>query len=193
MVMYDPGHGGRDPGAVGPTGLREAGVTLAIAWQSDVAETLAGRDSVMTRLGDDFSPPVDRAGHANYIKPDCFISIHANAPSSADPKGHLARGFEVYHFPGSAEGKRLAEAIRDAVRMAFRDSGRYPVPAMRGDNDGVKTARFTVLAKTKMPAVLVECAFISNAAEEKLLADPCWQLKMGRAIADGAAKWRGAR
>jgi len=188
MRMYDPGHGGKDPGAVGPTGLREADVTLAIAFQAEVADELAGRGcAYLTRLSDHFISPAGRVECANDLNSDCFISIHANAPSSADPKGHLARGFEVYHFPGSAEGKRLAEAIRDVVKA------RFPELRMRGDNDGVKTARFTVLAKTKMPAVLVECAFISNADEEKLLADPCWQLKMGRAIADGAAKWRGAR
>ena len=172
-AIYDPGHGGVDSGAVGPGGTRESDVNLSIAWQAYAATVMAHGESWLTRWADGCLSLANRAAQANYLdNAGAFVSIHCNS------NGPDAHGFEVYHFPHSPAGITLATAIRDAV------AHEVPALAMRGDRNGLKAdGRLAVLRKTKMPAVLVECAFLSNPNEEAWLAKVETQVRLGRTIA----------
>lgn len=169
LVCVDPGHGGKDPGAIGPTGLQEKGVTLTLA--EYVASKLRGRcDVILTRTSDVYMSPVGKAQYANRAKADLFVSIHCNAANTP-----AARGMEVFHARGSTSGKRLAHAIHDAyIREVIGIRSR-----------GVHEAGYTVLTKTVMPAALIEVAFISNPDEENMLRDDIILLRMARGIANG--------
>lgn len=152
-IVLDAGHGGSDPGAVGPTGLRESDVALKITGR--VTDLLLRRniDVVLTRQGDQRVSLSERVNIANKAKADYFVSIHIN--SATNPK---ATGTETFAFPGSIAGNRLATSIQKNL-----------VQAIGLANRGVKYANFTVIANTNMPACLVEVAFINNPTEEKLL------------------------
>jgi N-acetylmuramoyl-L-alanine amidase len=184
--MLDPGHGGRDPGAVGPTGLKESDVALNVckhlaAYLSPFAEVY------MTRWFNKELGPTEKADlqarcdQANSVKADLFISIHCN---SAD--NPAARGMEVYTLPGDGPADKLAEEIVRAWEAAFPN---MPVRKDMTDGDSDKEANFYVLRKTAMPAVLVELGFISNPEEEKFLADGIFQAKCAEAIAGGVKKY----
>lgn len=175
IICCDAGHGGSDPGAIGPSGLREADVTLKITQQ--VTKLLGERGAIviLTRSGDKDVSLQDRAKFANDGNADVFVSIHCNA--ATNPAAH---GLEAFYFEGSGAGKRLAEAMLEKL---VAETGLA--------NRGVKTARFAVLCLTDMPAALVECGFISNPAEEDLLQRDDFQKKCAKAIADGIAAYLG--
>lgn len=155
-IFIDAGHGGRDSGAVG-NGLQEKDIALSVAKKVGV---LLGRSGVMinySRATDIYLNLTARAQMANAWGADLFLSVHVN---SAENKS--ARGIETFHFPNSANGKELARNIQNEL-IAL---GLYTDPK---HNRGVKSANFAVLRETKMPAALVELAFISNSEDAKLL------------------------
>ncbi len=173
-ICIDAGHGGYDPGAVGPGGTKEKDVTLVISLLLAEKLRVAGQEVILTREGDvvTWTPNNDltkRCQIANNSKVDVFISIHANAATNP-----AATGTETYHHASSIDGKWLAEAVQGEL-----------VAALGLPNRGVKTANFTVLTGTNMPAILVELAFICNPTEERMLATPSIQEKMAQAIARG--------
>ncbi|MGD1904859.1 MAG: N-acetylmuramoyl-L-alanine amidase, partial [Leptolyngbyaceae cyanobacterium] len=173
VVVLDPGHGGRDPGAVGIGGLQEKTIVLPVSLR--VAELLrdAGVQVIMTRSDDrtlDLQPRVDIANQANAT---IFISIHANAISLSRPD---VNGIETYYYSDS--GRRLAETIHAAML------------AVSGMNDrGVKQARFYVLRHTAMPASLLEIGFVTGQDDAPLLRDPVWRENMAQAIARGILQY----
>jgi len=171
-ICVDAGHGGSDPGAVGtaPYRLEEKRVTLEIALTLEAE--LADREHgvVMTRRRDRTVGLVPRARFANRLKADLFVSIHANAALSA-----AVEGMEVYHFPGSAGGRRAATAVLESMVTAF--------PGHR--NRGLKEANFAVLRETRMPAILIETEFITSPRQLVFLSDPEQQEALVEAIADG--------
>ena len=173
-ICIDPGHGGYDPGAVGPSGLKEKDITLAVSLLLAEKLRAAGQDVTLTRTGDIASwtsntDLLKRCSLANQGGADVFISVHCN--SAANP---AATGTETYHHASSADGKRLARAVQGEL-----------VSALGLPDRGVKTAGFYVLRHTSMPAILVELAFICNPKEEALLAAPGFQAKAAQAIAKG--------
>ena len=173
VVVLDPGHGGRDPGAVGRGGLQEKTVVLPVSLR--VAEILRaqGVQVILTRPDDrtlDLQPRVDIANQANAT---IFISIHANAISLSRPE---VNGIETYYF--SESGRRLAEVIHDTI---------LPVSGMR--DRGVKQARFFVLRNTAMPAALLEIGFVTGSEDVTRLTDPAWRERMAQAIADGILRY----
>lgn len=177
-VMLDPGHGGYDPGAVGPSGVQEKNITLAVALQ--VADLLASAAEVrLTHKEDvpwdDNSDLSARSAMANEWGADCFVSIHCN--SAADPEAH---GTETFHYPGSGRGQALANSLQAKLTNALGLTDR-----------GVKEANFAVLRQTNCPACLAEMAFISNSSEEALLESPDFQAKAARAIAEGVVDFLG--
>lgn len=176
-IVIDPGHGGSDPGAVGPNGLRESNVTLAVSLK--LAEILrqAGVEIKLTRTSDVRVELKPRCDLANSWKADYFVSIHCNA--ATNPQAH---GTETYCLQLGGQGEILARAIQTELVAA---TGRA--------NRGVKTANYYVLRNTNMPAVLVELAFISNADEERLLRSAEFQEKCAAAIARGIGKVIGVR
>lgn len=167
-IALDPGHGGRDPGAIGARGVKEADVNLMIAEQ--LSSLLVDKYDVMiTRPADVFVALPVRAESANSWGADIFISIHCNAASN--PR---ARGIEVFHYLNSQKGQQLADCIYAGLEFVTGQKGR-----------GVREANFVVLRHTKMPACLVECGFVSNLEEEKLLATPSYRALLAKGIVVG--------
>jgi len=215
-IVIDPGHGGDEVGALGPTGTLEKDVTLAISRK--LRGALASRLGVqvfLTREGDQALSLDERAAIANNYKADVFLSIHANASRSQG-----ARGSEVYflsYHPTDEESRRVAlvegslatgsdpsapgsdltlvlwdmaqaDHLEESSALASRlQEGLAGVTGSEGR--GVKQAPFRVLVGATMAAVLVEVAFISHPEEEKLLVSDLYQSKVVAAIVDGVARY----
>lgn len=178
-ICIDPGHGGNDSGAVGPTGLTEKEAVLDIARFVRFG-LMPHHEIVMTRDDDRAVSLAERCERANSEGADLFLSIHAN--SASNPSAH---GFEVWTSPGWTPADPIATKIFVSVREAFPNlAGR--VDSSDGDPD--KESRFYVLVNTNMPAVLVETAFICNPTEESWLGDRGWRMRMAGAIVSSV--WR---
>jgi N-acetylmuramoyl-L-alanine amidase len=173
VVAIDPGHVGRDPGAVGIGGLQEKQVIFPISLR--VAELLEqqGVTVVMTRRTDVAVGLQERADIANRAQGTVFVSIHANAISMSRPD---VNGVETYF--ASESGRRLAASIQASMLAAT---------GMR--DRGVKQARFHVLRATNMPSALVEVGFVTGAQDAPRLADPAWRETAAQAIARGILQY----
>ncbi|MEW6446766.1 MAG: N-acetylmuramoyl-L-alanine amidase [Bacillota bacterium] len=181
-LCLDPGHGGYDPGAIGPTGLKEKDVTLSVALEVGSFLSDSPVEVVFTRTSDQVPWPADknrdlamRSEIANRVGADLFLSIHCN---SAADQG--ANGTETYCFKEGGKGAEAAKSVQTRL-----------VQALGLRDRGVKTAGFYVLRKTAMPAVLAEVAFISNPQEEQLLAQPEFRMRTARALAQAVADYFG--
>lgn len=168
-VCLDAGHGGHDPGAVGPAGTKEKDITILVAHQ--VKKHLEDEfEIIMIRYDDVFVPLADRSRRANSAKADVFVSIHCNSANVS-----TANGVETFHYPGSKKGEKLATHIQNELVKAsgLRDRG-------------VKTSsKLWVLKETAMPAILTELGFLNNPEEEKVIREIPYQLKCAKAIAQG--------
>ena len=173
-IVIDPGHSGPvEPGACA-AGVRECDVVLAIAKLLAVQLYDQGDEFIFTRTGDIRTDDLGfRADLANANEADVFISLHAN--SVANPAAH---GTEVYHYPGSARGRRLAACLQSRLVAELGTADR-----------GVKEANFQVLRETDCPAALVEVAFLSNEADRRLLTGYAGQLAAAVAIAGALADY----
>ena len=170
MIIIDPGHGGNDPGAVGPTGTKEKDVALNISLcLANLLEWL-GHEVKLTRTHDVKPNWPDRV---KSNKEDIFVSIHCNAVDNED-----VHGTETFHYTGSTEGEKVAEAVHRRLKGVARD---------RGVKD---SQEFYVLRKTKCPAILVETDFISNPEREKLLASRRYQMRLASLIAAGIDQYK---
>ena len=160
-IVLDAGHGGSDPGAVNKElGLQEKDLALAIALHTRDYLTSYGYNVIMTREEDIDIPLKKRVQIANKANAKIFVSIHLNGANN--PK---ANGFEVYHYPTSIKGKKLAVHIMRQLEQLKK--GLYPGFITRG----VRENTFYVLTYTKMPAILVEAGFITGDKDAKWLAD----------------------
>jgi N-acetylmuramoyl-L-alanine amidase len=171
-ICLDPGHGGEDPGAVGlePFELHEKDFNLCLAQRLEVEIENHGWEVIATRRQDRTLALEARAAFANRYEADLFVSLHANAAATAE-----AEGMEVFHFPGSGHGRSLALHVLDRLLHHFPDHR----------NRGVKTANFTVLRRTAMPAILVEHEFLTHPRQLEFLADPCRQDRLAQAVFEG--------
>jgi len=174
VVAIDPGHGGGDPGAVGIGGLEEKDVVMPIS--QEVARYLQqhGVDAILTRSTDlevDLQPRVDVAERVNAT---VFVSIHANAIDMSRPD---VNGIETYYYES---GSGLARSIHNSVLRATGSPDR-----------GVRQARFYVLRKSSMPAVLVEVGFVTGAEDAPQLASPAYRSVLAEAIARGILEYLG--
>ena len=187
IITIDPGHGGSDPGAIGPTGVTEKSVTLKIAMELQRLLKAEGATVYMTRTTDtEVSPKKDKATDveelqarcdvANRHKADIFISIHMDSFSGGTAKGTTS----YYYSLGTAKSRKLADKVRSALISQIGTQSR-----------GTQSCNFYVVKHTDMPATLVEVAFISNAAEEKLLNSEAGVKKAALGIADGIADYFG--
>ena len=165
-VWLDAGHGGNDPGALG-SGLKEKDITLAITLKAGKELERHGVKVGYTRKNDKTVNLNSRGPLANKYGADVFVSIHTNAHNSN------AQGVETYSFPNSKNGARLAKLIQDEVLKA----------KLYTKNRGIKTANFAVLRQSKMPATLIEIAFITNKQDAQLLKNK--QNDFATAIAKG--------
>ncbi len=175
IIALDPGHGGTSSGAVGPSGLKEKDVVLEIALRAAAKLQKKGAVIVLTREDDSTVTLQKRVEVSNDAKANLFVSIHANGHEN-----ELANGTETYYYPGSIQGRLLAEAIQQEMLASLGRRDR-----------GVKTAAFYVIRYTLMPAVLAEAAFITNREEERLLADPIFRQKAADAIVAGIMRYLG--
>jgi len=172
VIVLDPGHGGEDPGAVGACGVYEKDIALEIARVAADWLKANGWEVYLTRETDKHVSLYERARLSNEEGADVFVSIHLNAAENP-----AARGFEVYHYPGSHDGAVLASLIASRLRKL---KNYYPGFLWRG----IKTADFYVLKHTIAPAVLVECGFLTNPEECKWLKHPTNQERIGILIAE---------
>ncbi|MBD1849207.1 N-acetylmuramoyl-L-alanine amidase [Leptolyngbya sp. FACHB-711] len=172
VVAIDPGHGGVDVGAVGIGNIREADIVLNVSQQVARLLEQQGIQAVMTRSDDreiDLQPRVDIAEQVNAA---LFVSIHANSISMDRPE---VNGVETYYY---SSGAGLADTIHHSIMSDL------------GMNDrGVRQARFYVLRRTSMPAVLVEIGFVTGSQDAPRLANPNWQNQMATAIARGILQY----
>ena len=185
-ICIDPGHGGYDPGAVGPSGLQEKAVTLAVALELAAILRSAGAEVRLTRETDivPWTPNSDlseRVRISNDWMADLYVSIHANAATSP-----LAKGMEVWTTIGQTAADPVAESIANALHAAFPD---LVFRADLSDGDLDKEANFFVCRWTDAPAVLNELAFISNPQEEEMLRSLDYQAKVAWVIAKGIADY----
>ena len=214
-VVIDPGHGGKDPGAIGPGGLREKDVVLKIAKKLErKLKKELGLTTVLTRRDDTFVSLDQRTAIANAQKADLFISIHANANRRAS-----ARGLETYVLNFATDEECIELAARenavsttklsdlqyilyDLMRTAKIGESRtlaehtqtsiykrLSQKYSRVRNLGVKEAPFYVLIGANMPCILVEVSFISNKMEEKRLRDDRYLDELATGIKEGIARY----
>jgi N-acetylmuramoyl-L-alanine amidase len=210
-VMIDPGHGGRDPGAIGYNGIREKRVVLEISRRIKryLQKNYDDVEPILTRSGDEFIPLSRRTQMANDKKADVFLSIHANANRSS-----RARGFEVYTLSGEAtspSAKELAEIENSSLRYEGMDASELDdisfilhqltqtVNARQSQSVArtimeraesilpiptrrARQAPFWVLKDARMPAVLVETGFLSNPDEEEILQTDSYQTAVAEVI-----------
>ena len=181
VIVIDAGHGGSDKGAVGPGGVTEKSVTLAVALKTEKLLTDSGAKVIMTRRTDiDVASPQasdaqELQARVNKAPPstDIFISIHCNAFTNPN-----TNGMETFYYSGSPQGRRLAELLNEEL---LKYGGR--------NNRGVKSANFYVLKHSRCPASLIELAFVTNPTEESLLADDDYQNQLAQAIASAVKKY----
>ncbi len=210
-IIVDAGHGGHDTGAIGPRGVREKDVTLSMANRLARELRAAGFEVVLTRSDDRYLRLEERTAIANMARGDLFVSIHANAHPRRDRNGvetyflnvtddRYARrlaarengalageegGPGVQRILTDLDARASAGASRRLAQMVQKELTSR-VRQTQGDvrDLGVKHALFYVLLGARMPAVLVETAFISNRGEEKRLASPAYQ----QLVADGVTR-----
>ncbi|MBO6304860.1 MAG: N-acetylmuramoyl-L-alanine amidase [Selenomonadaceae bacterium] len=187
IIAIDPGHGGSDAGAIGPTGAMEKNVTLDICLELKKILEDDGATVVMTRESDvEVSPKKSKATDveelqarvdiANESKADIFLSIHMDSFTN-----RTARGTTGYYFgAGGSTSRSLADKVRANI-----------VDQLGTMSRGTQTCNFYVVKHTDMPATLIEVAFISYPDEEKLLTSKEGVRKAATAIADGISDYFG--
>lgn len=215
VVAIDPGHGGQDPGAIGPTGKREKDVTLAVARElARQVNATPGLKAYLTRDSDVFIPLPMRAQKARANKADIFISIHADAAENRSATGSsvyvlstkgassqrarwladkenaadLVGGVRLQQTEGTLANV-LLDLAQSGYMKASEDAAGHVLGGLKriGNNHkpNIERANFAVLRTSDMPAMLVETAFISNPDEERRLMDPAYQRKIAGAVLDG--------
>ncbi len=214
-VILDPGHGGKDPGAVGSGGLLEKDIVLKVA--KKLARKLTkelGCQVILTRKRDVFLPLEERTAIANTKEGDLFISIHVNAA-----KSKKARGIETYYLDLAMNKADMRVAARENATSAKKISDLQNILSslmhnskkdesaklasivqknlVKGlnsrykdiKNHGVKKAPFIVLIGAQMPSVLAEIAFITNTTEAKRLRSDAYLESIADHLANGIAKY----
>jgi N-acetylmuramoyl-L-alanine amidase len=219
IVAIDPGHGGEDPGAIGPTGLREKDVVLAVALA--LRDRLNARPNMrvmLTRDADYFVPLQDRVRKARRVQADLFVSIHADAFFKPE-----ARGASVFALStqGATSGAarwmaqrenaadqvggvntqvKDAQVLRALLDMSttaqIKDSLKLGNEVLtrigqvgKLHKARVEQAGFAVLKAPDIPSILVETAFISNPEEEDKLRDPAYRNQLVGALASGITRY----
>ena len=177
-VMIDAGHGGKDPGGIGVTGIQEKEIALDVSLRIQKLLKEQGATVFMTRTNDSYPELSDRASLANSKKCDIFVSIHANIAFNSE-----VTGAETWYKAGGERGtasERLAEDINSALVKSTKANDR----GARADQRGLR-----VLLETNMPAVLVELGFMSNAEEAKKLGQSKYRDLCAEGVVTGVKNW----
>lgn len=182
-IAIDNGHGRNTPGKRTP--IFPGTNSFIHEWEFN-HPTSKKLDEILKQLGfsvllvsdtEEDTALKERTDKANLFNADLFISIHFNALTG---KWGTQSGIETYHYPTSSKGKKVAEYIQ---KNLIENTSRK--------NRGVKGANFFVLRETKMPSVLVECGFMDNLAEAKLMLNEDYQMKCAESIAMGICEYFG--
>lgn len=219
VVAIDPGHGGEDPGAIGPSGLREKDVVLQVGLQlRDRLNSVPGMRAMLTRDADFFVPLQDRVRKARRVQADLFVSIHADAFFKPEARGASVfalsdKGATSVAARWIAQKENAADAVggvnlgarepdlqRVMLEMStaaqIKDSlniGREVLGRIgriaRLHKRNVEQAGFAVLKAPDIPSILVETAFISNPEEEARLRDPQYQAQLVEALFTGIRRY----
>lgn len=182
-ITLDAGHGGKDPGAVGPKGLREKDVALNVVTRLALMLQAAGVAVKQTRMDDRFLELHERADIANGAGTDLFLSVHCNSSDRS-----AASGFEVFTTPGQTDADEFATALFLEFARAFPKKLKR-IDDKDGDPD--KEASFAVIKRSKMPAALFELDFISSPEAEAWLGEEINQIAMAGALCDGVLRYLG--
>ncbi len=181
LIVVDAGHGGFDPGKVGVAGTLEKDVNLSIAKKLKKVLEDSGYQVVMTReedqalcheaaSGKKLSDLKSRVSIIDESAPAVAVSIHQNSYSAG------TKGAQVFYYDKSDEGHRLAAALQNAIRDKIGDGNRR---VEKGNSS------YYMLKKTQSIFAIIECGFLSNPEEEKLLLNEEYQQKMAEGIAEG--------
>jgi len=214
-IVIDPGHGGHDPGAIGPKGVKEKDINLKIAKELKKILNKKGKsigiDNVyLTRSTDRFIPLEERTAIAKKLNADLFISIHCNSSKNRKAVGSESyilsftknqRNLEVAARENATTKKRvsdlddilkkylLSSKINESEKFAnYVQKSIYSIVAPKYSsfkNKGVKKAPFIVLIGADIPSILVETSFISNPTEEKRLNNSKYRTRIAQGIFDG--------
>lgn len=180
IIVIDPGHGGTQPGTTSVTGVKEKDFNLAVSLQLEKKLKALGYNVIMTRNTDTTLGLYERADIANNVNADLFVSIHGNAHDNKS-----IAGIQVLYCPANQSAKKdidqfpFAKSIMDEL---LKGTG-------AADKGIVQRPNIVVLRETKMPAVLVEAGFLSNAEEEKKLLTPEYQSKIVDSLIKGIEKY----
>ncbi len=213
-IIIDPGHGGKDSGAVGPSGLKEKDITLAIAkeMKRDLERNL-DVEVILTRSKDKYLTLTERTDIANLVRADLFISLHINASRKSRPDGvetyflsfeatdaesRKLAAFENGEGVLSRENRNQMSTDLESILWDLTQTATHHESSIlaeniqnslgrmwRGEKRGVKQAPFRVLVGATMPAVLVEMGFISNPKEEALLKNRHTHRRLAYAVTNG--------
>ena len=213
-IVIDPGHGGHDPGTIGPGGLQEKDLVLDVSLRLEkLVRAELGAEVVMTRSTDAYVPLEERTAIANSKGADLFLSVHGNAS-----RDHRARGIETYFLSFAQDSHAAAVAAREnAISAATlkdlqqlvkaitlnskidesRDFAASVQEAMvqnvrqqhAVEDRGVHTAPFYVLIGANMPSVLAEIAFVTNPDDEKRLKTRDYRDLIARALLRGVKSY----
>lgn len=213
-IVIDPGHGGKDPGALGPAGVLEKDLTLAIGKALARRLKLEGFDVYMTRDSDVFIPLEERTAFANKKRADLFVSIHINAHNNK-----ALQGIETYFLNLTTDSSAIEVAAREnattsksisdlqliindlMLNSKINESSRFASSVHKcvmssvintgyqGKDLGVKQAPFYVLLGAQMPSILCELGFITNTADASLLQCDSHQSTLIDGIAKGINKY----
>jgi len=218
-VVIDPGHGGKDPGAVSRYGTKEKHIVLDISKRLKRQLERNGLTVYLTREKDIFIPLYKRASFANGKKANLFISVHANAARRS-----RAKGFEVFYLSEATDDNARALAAVENKALEFEEASAGGTRGSLSPNQtvydlmlsenrrvskelayyiynitsdemgmkkrGVKGARFAVLKGALMPAVLVEVGFLTNRREESKLKTSSFRNRIANAITDSIMKYK---
>ncbi len=168
-IFLDPGHGGVNPGAIGINGLNESEVNLDVALRTGRLLQQEGYTVNYSRTTDVNLSLAERARLANEWGADYFVSIHCN--SNTNP---IYKGTETFFYREGSVAEDFAVVVNNAL-----------VDEIETKNLGVFAANFAVLRLTRMPAILVELAFLSNPEEAALLATDSFRQKCAVGVSRG--------
>ncbi len=171
LVFIDPGHGGKDPGAIGLNGIQEKNVILPVSQYVANYLEKQGVRVVMARDSDYFVSLQGRTDMANRAGADVFVSIHANSMGKGRPD---VNGLEVYYYGSSGLSSTIHRSILRTVQIKDR---------------GVRKARFYVLRHSRMPSTLVELGFVTGYEDSQNLINPSYQQQLALAISRGILEY----
>ena len=181
VIVIDAGHGGNDPGTIGFSGNYEKDINLEISKKLKEKLKADGYKVILTRDNDEYVDNLVRAKLANKKRARVFISIHGNAMEN----NNSTNGIQVLYYPnrestiGDLNNNELAQIMMDSL-----------INGTGANNKGIiEREDLIVLNQTKMPAIIVECGFLSNENEERLLLTDDYQNKVADSIIDGLEEY----